>query len=128
MRGSCLCGDVSWQAEGPLELVAHCHCSRCRKHHGTAYATWAGASDQGYSERGRSARYESSPGFFRCFCAWCGSVVPGDPFEGRIFVPVANFDGDPLTRPVAHIFVASKAPWYEIPDALPQYAEYPPAT
>jgi hypothetical protein len=25
-----------------------------------------------------------------------------------------------------HIFVGSKARWYEIPDDLPQHAEYPP--
>jgi hypothetical protein len=29
-------------------------------------------------------------------------------------------------RPELHCFVASKAPWFEITDDLPQYAEYPP--
>jgi hypothetical protein len=29
-------------------------------------------------------------------------------------------------RPLAHIFVASKAPWFDITDAYPQYAELPP--
>ena len=33
---------------------------------------------------------------------------------------------DPGKRPVCHIFVGSKAPWYEIADALPQFAEFPP--
>jgi len=27
----------------------------------------------------------------------------------------------PLIRPSAHIFVGSRAPWYEIRDDLPQY-------
>jgi hypothetical protein len=29
-------------------------------------------------------------------------------------------------RPACHVFVGSKAPWFEITDDLPQYAEYAP--
>jgi hypothetical protein len=29
-------------------------------------------------------------------------------------------------RPGEHIFVGSKAPWYEIVGALPQHEEWPP--
>ena len=34
--------------------------------------------------------------------------------------------GDPEVRPQAHIFVGSKAPWYEITDALECFEAYPP--
>jgi hypothetical protein len=71
-------------------------------------------------------RWESVPGFFRAFCGRCGSVVPGGPLEERVFVPAGNFLDDPGVRPVAHIFVASKAPWFEIRDALPRFDAYPP--
>jgi hypothetical protein len=30
----------------------------------------------------------------------------------------------PTIRPTAHIFVGSKAPWFEITDDLPQFEEY----
>ena len=36
------------------------------------------------------------------------------------------FRYDPGIRPMFHIFVGSKAPWHEITDSLPQYAELPP--
>jgi hypothetical protein len=126
-RASCLCGDVAWEIDGPFELASHCHCSRCRKTHGTAFATYvAGAADR-FRLRGgeRVGRWESSPGFVRCFCTRCGSVVPGDPFDGRMFVPAGNFDDDPGARALAHIFVASKAPWQEIADGLPRFDAYP---
>lgn len=29
VHGSCLCGDVTWEAEGPFELAHHCHRGRC---------------------------------------------------------------------------------------------------
>ena len=127
-HASCLCGAVSWELEGPFEWMSHCHCSRCRKAHGSAFATYVAGPAAGFRLRGgeRSVRYESSPGFFRCFCECCGSVVPGDPTAGRIFVPAGNFADDPGVRPLAHIFVASRAPWYEIRDNLPRFDAYPP--
>ncbi len=33
---------------------------------------------------------------------------------------------DPPVRPALHCFVASRAPWFDITDDLPQYPEYPP--
>jgi hypothetical protein len=127
-RASCLCSDVTWDLDGPFELMSHCHCSRCRKAHGTPFATYVAAPAAGLRLTGAEhvVRWESSPGFFRCFCSHCGSVVPGDPDGGRIFVPVGNFESDPGVRPLAHIFTASKAPWYEICDGLPCFDAYPP--
>ena len=125
-RGTCLCGDVVFRAEGPFAWMSHCHCSRCRKAHGTAYASLAATPDLGFSARGASARFESSPGFFRCFCARCGSATPGDAADGQRFVPLGGFDGDPGVRPQAHIFVASRAPWFSLRDALPRFDAYPP--
>ena len=39
--GSCLCGAVKYEFDEFLPHVAHCHCSMCRKFHGSAYATIA---------------------------------------------------------------------------------------
>jgi hypothetical protein len=126
MRGTCLCGDVTWQAEGELSLISHCHCSRCRKAHGTAYATWAAAPEHGFALGGTPARFESSPGFFRCFCSHCGSVTPGDAAGEQRFVPLGSAEPAPAVRAEAHIFAASKAPWFALRDALPRFDAYPP--
>jgi hypothetical protein len=127
-RARCLCGNVTWESDGPIESMSHCHCSRCRKAHGAAFATYVMVPAAGFRLHGTEhvTRWESSPGFFRCFCSRCGSVVPGDPWEGRIFAPAGNFEHDPGVRPMAHIFVASKAPWFEIRDSLPRFDAYPP--
>ena len=44
------------------------------------------------------------------------------------WVSLGTVKGDPGLRPEAHIFVSSKAPWYEITDHLPQFDEWPPET
>ena len=48
MRGSCLCGDTVWEASGAGELVHHCHCSMCRKFHGTPFSTFGGFDEAGF--------------------------------------------------------------------------------
>jgi hypothetical protein len=70
--------------------------------------------------------YESSPGFERCFCRRCGSVVPGTPFGELIFFPAGALDADPGVRAEMHIFSASKAPWARHSDGLPSFDAFPP--
>ena len=38
---------------------------------------------------------------------------------------MGTLDDDPGIKPSVHIFVADKAPWFEISDRLPQYTEMP---
>ena len=129
MRGTCLCGDVVWEVEGPGELVHHCHCGMCRKVHGTPFATAGGFAEASFRfARGQESvrRFESSQGTWRRFCGRCGSSVPGDASGGLVFVSFGGLVDDPGGRPLAHIFVASKAPWHEIEDELPCFDAYPP--
>jgi len=127
--GSCLCGDVAYEVAGPFLEAHHCHCGFCRKEHGTPYASYAVAPSAGLCWlRGEDAiaLYESSPGFQRAFCRRCGSVLPGPGASGLVFLPLGNLDGDPGVRPSMHILTASKAPWWEIRDGLPEHAGFPP--
>lgn len=135
VRGSCLCGTVSWQAssqtEGAFVRMSHCHCGICRKLHGTGFATYCASEASGFdwlSGEDSIARHETSPGVRRSFCATCGSVVPGAPWEGRVIMAAGTLDDDPGIRPQAHIFVASKAPWDSIHDDLPRFDGYPSGT
>jgi len=129
-QGRCLCGTVRYEIDGPFSSMLHCHCSMCRKHHGTAFATWTTAPLAGFrllSGAESIVRYASSPGFHRCFCRQCGSVVPeGMPAMGLVIAPAGNLEGDLGITPQFHMFVGSKAAWYTIADDLPQFAEYPP--
>jgi hypothetical protein len=129
-RATCLCAAVSFELAAPLTTMAHCHCSMCRKHHGTAFATFvAGPLDafRWHSGEDRLESYRSSERGMRSFCRTCGAVGPLLMHEmGLAVFPAGNLVDDPGIRPQLHLFVASKAPWYSITDALPQHAGYPP--
>ena len=39
LTGKCLCGAVSFEADGDVPVMANCHCTACRQSTGSAYAT-----------------------------------------------------------------------------------------
>lgn len=129
IHGSCLCGAVSWQAEPPLELMSHCHCSMCRKAHGAPFGTYVACKAEGFrwvSGENEIQGHESSPGNVRHFCGRCGSLVPGGAdAEGRLFMPAGCLDDDPSTRPIVHIFAASRPDWSPKTDDLPEIPAAP---
>jgi hypothetical protein len=127
-QGSCLCGVVRYEMRGPNKWFTHCHCSMCRKHHGTLYGTSIGIEHRNFKWlQGEEdiVHYRSSPAFERPFCKHCGSVVPDTSGE-VVVIPAGTVEGELDMQPRAHIFVASKSPMHEITDKLKQFDEYPP--
>jgi hypothetical protein len=64
----------------------------------------------------------------KAFCEVCGSSLFGAwwPEGEEISIRLSALDGDPGIRPQYHTFVASKAPWDELPDDhLPRYPAGP---
>lgn len=131
MHGSCLCGAVAYEITAPLGEMHHCHCSRCRKHHGAAFSTYAEVPRSGFRfTRGedRVRSFQSSEQVARTFCGDCGSNLQFllDFLPDRAWIAAGSFDDDPEHKPDAHIFATSKAPWHDITDDLPQYEGYAP--
>jgi len=131
VRGSCLCGSVRWRVERALESMTHCHCSMCRKSHGAPFATYVNARAASFrwlQGEAQVVSYRASALGPRCFCGQCGSIVPGPDVEGeRQSLPAGGLEGALATEPVAHIFVASKAAWYPLPDdGLPRFDAFMP--
>ena len=131
IKGGCLCGKVRYEVTGPLFGVDHCHCSMCRRQHGAAFSTYADFDPGDFtwiSGEDLVKLYETPSGGGWCFCSECGSTLAGTD-KGKIStVTLGTVEGDPGIKPEAHIFVGSKAPWYEISDDLPQFEERPPDT
>ena len=130
VEGRCLCGAVRYTVEGPYMRMLHCHCSMCRKHHGSAFATFVTVPSSQFkwvSGEVNVATYQPSPEGARAFCRVCGSVAPtAAPELGIVFLPAGNLDGELGIEPQGHMFVGSKAPWYTLTDDLPQHEMYPP--
>ena len=126
-QGSCLCGTVKYEIDGLFEVMSHCQCSMCRKHHGAAFATFVTVPLSGFrwvaGEQALST-YQSSAYGKRTFCSHCGSIMPVvEPDTGIAFCPAGNLDGELGIQPRGHRFVGSKGTRHSIADPLPQHEE-----
>ncbi len=122
IEGACLCGGVRFRitrAAGPFEL---CHCSRCRKACGSAFAAFLGVRTADYTllqgedliARYEAALVETPPAYGTSFCRRCGSPVPDPPAGADWFeIPAGLLEGDPGLRPDKHIYVDLRAAWFE---------------
>lgn len=128
--GSCLCGAVEYEIRGDIGPGFYCHCSRCRKAGGSAFASNA-VVDAGdfVVVKGEDAlkTYVADTGLHRAFCANCGSpIISRREGASQVRVRLGTLDTPIETGPQAHIYVASKAGWWDIRDDLPQYPDAPP--
>jgi len=129
LRGSCMCGKVRYELRGPPRVVYYCHCGKCRKQSGSAFATNVIVlKEHLVITAGEEAisRWNSSPGKHRYFCSGCGSPLysHGENRKHIVSVRCGTLE-DPLPMlPSVHAFTAHMANWDEIRDDLPQHPEY----
>lgn len=126
--GSCLCGGVRYELDGALGTIVFCHCSRCRKAQGSAFAANAPVRSAGFrllSGEELLSAYESSPGKWRVFCGRCGAPLysrnTAMPEVLRLRIGSLDSALPPTVRPQHHIYASSRAEWYTIGDGLPQH-------
>ena len=129
LTGKCMCGAVEYSVEDSFEYAMNCHCSNCRRTTGSAFKPIAGIRRERFQlVKGAEAIliYGNPDETHDVHCGTCGSLVYSVVREGAYaHVPMGTLMDAPAIRPTAHIFVGSKAPWYEITDDLPQYREFP---
>ncbi|MBN34483.1 MAG: aldehyde-activating protein [Rhodospirillaceae bacterium] len=128
LKGGCQCGTVRFEVSEPATDLYHCHCSMCRKVHGTVFATYAVCPRSGMrfiqGEDNLSA-FKSSPDVTRRFCKTCGCQIAIDVAyqpDDIWFMPGILDDADHpgADQTERHIFVADKLPWLHLDEVLPR--------
>jgi hypothetical protein len=127
LDGGCACGAVRYRVADAFLYAANCHCSRCRAATGSAFKAFAGierhkleltARPDSLLIVGEENRHDTR-------CRSCGSLLFSVVRDGNyVHVAMGSLADAPSIRPTEHIFVGSKAPWFEITDELPQFDEH----
>jgi hypothetical protein len=129
LNGSCLCRKVKIQVPDRFDYVGNCHCSECRKFSGSAFATAAGidCNELKILQGEEFIRYYPKTEDTELgFCSHCGSSLFSKKLTTNKYnIRLGILDDAPSQKPTFHIFVGSKAPWYEISDDLKQFKEGP---
>jgi hypothetical protein len=127
LSGRCECGKVRYRVADAFLYAANCHCSRCRAATGSAFKPFAGI------ERDKLELMDGTDNLLvvgdaelnDTRCRACGSLLFSVVRKGDyVHVAMGSLVDSPSIRPTAHIFVGSKAPWFEITDDLPQFEEH----
>ncbi len=118
LSGSCLCGDVAWEMDGPFIFFGMCQCSLCRKVTGSAFASnlfcgvekfrWLNGEDN------RIVYQMPAPKRFgNAACKRCGSRVPKVSAAGdKVLLPLGSTMTDPGIEPVL-VCVDDHAEWFK---------------
>ena len=130
IRGTCLCGGVSFEIDRALGPAEYCHCNRCRKVSGSASLLMVRVATRDYRFLKGAELVKSyaapllyrPPAYHSIFCGNCGNPVPPPQPEGDFFeIPVGSFDDDPGVRPDKHIYIECLPPWDDLRAELPAY-------
>ncbi|ERS02211.1 aldehyde-activating protein [Acinetobacter sp. COS3] len=128
-QGSCLCGGIHYEIHGEIGDVIQCHCQRCRKANGTAFATNAPISSAAFkiTQGENLVKKFAASGVYRWFCGECGSpLISSRDAQPELYrLRIGTLDTPLQQKPQMHIFVGSKAEWDCIADDLPQFEERP---
>ena len=99
--GSCLCGAVKHEVRGAFGAGYFCHCSRCRKATGSAFASSALVATKDFVviEGDEALKSFSVNGVHRVFCSHCGSPIISrrDAMPDAVRVRLGTLDS-PLER------------------------------
>ena len=116
--GSCLCGALAFEINGPMGPVTACHCSQCRKQTGNYWASFHVAdADLHFTRKGGLKWFTSSEFAKRGFCKECGSTLfwkMNDSAETSVCP--GSIDGKTGLHLKEHIFVADAGDYYVIAD------------
>jgi len=125
LNGTCLCGAVVYEVADAFAYAMNCHCSKCRRVTGAAFKPIGGIESGKFRVvKGEDNLLAFGGENYDLHCRTCGSPLYSVVREGKyIHVLLGTLLEAPSLRPTEHIYVGSKASWFEITDDLPQRQE-----
>lgn len=127
LTGRCRCGAVRYEVADEFRYAANCHCSECRAATGSAFKPFAGIEREKLTITAglQDVAVFGEEDLNDTRCAACGCFLFSVVREGAfVHVAMGSLVDPPTIRPTHHIFVGSKAAWFEITDDLPQFDEH----
>ncbi|RLJ41013.1 hypothetical protein BCF46_3587 [Litoreibacter meonggei] len=131
LKGSCLCGKVTFEVVNAFDKMFLCSCDQCRQITGSAFASnlfiaaeafnWLAGSDDvvTYQMPGRDIS--------KSFCRVCGSGVPWSNGDGtKMIVPAGGLQGEPEVADKFRMFVAEQPSWSSNLDQVAAHRGFPP--
>ena len=121
VKGSCLCGSITFESEAEAVLTGICHCRHCRKQGGGAFSInlavpRASLKIQGRPLRTFHDRAETGQPVQHLFCGTCGSPIVSysDGLPGVAFNKAGTLEDTSWLKPTMEIWCETAQPWVVI--------------
>ncbi|KZN61729.1 GFA family protein [Pseudoalteromonas luteoviolacea] len=122
IKGSCNCKAVRFEFKVNSNAIYVCHCSICRRAtgaNGVAVMIASKADFKWSSGMDHIKTWQKPEHDWVCsFCTACGSSLPGENDEQRMYIPAGLISNEYLqgSSVTHHLWVESKACWDKIGD------------
>jgi hypothetical protein len=114
ITGGCYCGNVRFEASGPVLSQANCHCNNCRRAAGAQAVAWITVATTNFAfSSGSPKKYRTDTGAYRTFCADCGTSLTyeKDSRPGELDITTGSLDNAENFRPTKDVFADEKLSW-----------------
>lgn len=130
IKGSCLCGAVSFKVVNAFEKLFLCNCDQCRQITGSAFASNLFVGIEGYDWLGGAKNIGSYqvPGrnISKSFYRFCGSGVPWENSDGtKMIVPAGSLREPANVVERVRIFVSEQPAWASDLEHVSTHAMFP---
>lgn len=129
--GSCQCGAIRYQFEGPIPAAYACHCGECKKQSASAFSMSIPMEYDALTVGGETSSFETQAFSGKIkhnyFCGNCGTRLwhsTSNPPQ-TITLKVGTLDDPTQIAPVGHLWVSKKQPGIELDPASDQHLTQP---
>jgi len=129
--GGCLCGALTYEAEGEPLYAGHCYCADCRRASGSGFIPFLAFARGTVRFSGQTWQFRSPAAngneAVRNSCPVCASLVFGGEMDrSESFTIYAGSLDDPsMFHPTIAIFTAGRPQWAAIPPGLTVFERAP---
>ncbi len=113
LTGGCVCGQLTFKAEGEPKRVGLCHCLNCRKTSGSAFNAFAVFPSDRVTMSGERRAWKTD-----YFCPRCGSQVFCRENADEIELKLGAFDRTDLFMPTYETWTKRRESWLCTPDLI----------
>jgi len=129
--GQCLCGAVTFAADGDVTLMANCHCKDCQQVTGAAYATLIFMAQDDVKVSGDVKSFEHSVDsgnvLTKQFCPKCGSQMFGmnAARPGGLALRAGSVNEQEQVKPQFNVFASGKLDCTILDKTIPAFEKMP---
>ncbi len=131
IKGSCQCGEVTYELLEPPLMVVACHCKECQKLSTSAFSITAIVKSDSVKFKGIMSEWsrvaDSGNVNGAKFCPTCGNRIyhfnPNEPDQLKL--KPSNLADTRIINPTVHVWVSEKQDWFQIPDGVKVFDKQP---